>query len=208
MLKHCPIKQLCYICMTETRSKSMIAQNTERDNQLLDRLKAGDEEALKEIFDIYYKPLCIYSVQFTEQEQESEDIVQDLFIRIWEKHLYRQITQLGMYLFFAVRNQSMAYARKHEQYEDIEDLEKDLYTEWNDDFSEEEINQKRRQLHDTLKKLSPKEYAILTEIIVNSKPYKQVAQEMDISVNTVKTHLRRAMKVLREEKTLVFLPFF
>lgn len=194
--------------MTETRSKSMIAQNTERDNQLLDRLKAGDEEALKEIFDIYYKPLCIYSVQFTEQEQESEDIVQDLFIRIWEKHLYRQITQLGMYLFFAVRNQSMAYARKHEQYEDIEDLEKDLYTEWNDDFSEEEINQKRRQLHDTLKKLSPKEYAILTEIIVNSKPYKQVAQEMDISVNTVKTHLRRAMKVLREEKTLVFLPFF
>ena len=194
--------------MTETRSKSMIAQNTERDNQLLDRLKAGDEEALKEIFDIYYKPLCIYSVQFTEQEQESEDIVQDLFIRIWEKHLYRQITQLGMYLFFAVRNQSMAYTRKQEQYEDIEDLEQDLYTEWNDDFSEEEINQKRRQLHDTLKKLSPKEYAILTEIIVNSKPYKQVAQEMDISVNTVKTHLRRAMKVLREEKTLVFLPFF
>ena len=194
--------------MAETKSKSMIAQNTERDNQLLDRLKAGDEKALKEIFDTYYKSLCIYSVQFTEHEQESEDIVQDLFIRIWEKHLYRNITQLSMYLFFAVRNQSIAYARRHALFEDIEDLEKESYTEWNDDFSEEEIEQKRRQLHDTLKKLSSKEYAVLTEIIINNKQYKQVAQEMKISVNTVKTHLRRAMETLRKDKTLAFLPFF
>ena len=101
----------------------MTVQNAERDNRLLERLKVGDETALKEIFDIYYMPLCIYSVQFTEQELESEDIVQDLFIRIWEKRLYQNITQLGMYLFFAVRNQSLAYARKHGLYEDVEELE-------------------------------------------------------------------------------------
>lgn len=79
----------------------------------MERLKGGDENALKEIFDIYYEPLCIYSVQFTEQELESEDIVQDLFIRIWEKHLYKGINHLAMYLFFAVRNKSIAYAKRH-----------------------------------------------------------------------------------------------
>ena len=186
----------------------MTVQNAERDNRLLERLKVGDETALKEIFDIYYMPLCIYSVQFREQELESEDIVQDLFIRIWEKRLYQNITQLGMYLFFAVRNQSLAYARKHGLYEDVEELEKESYASWDEGFSEEEINEKRLRLHATLEKLSPMEHEVLTEIIINDKHYKQVAEELGISVNTVKTHLRLAMKVLRREGTLMLLPFF
>ena len=52
------------------------------------------------------------------------------------------------------------------------------------------------------------EHEVLTEIIINDKHYKQVAEELGISVNTVKTHLRLAMKVLRREGTLMLLPFF
>ena len=186
----------------------MTVNNIERDNRLLERLKGGDENALKEIFDIYYEPLCIYSVQFTEQELESEDIVQDLFIRIWEKHLYKGINHLAMYLFFAVRNKSIAYAKRHGLYEDIEEIEESAYSSWEEGFTEEEIAEKRRRLHTTLRRLSPKEYTVLTEIIVNDKRYKQVAEEMNISVNTVKTHLRRAMQLLRKEGTLALIPFF
>lgn len=91
----------------------MIAYSkTDRDNKLLDRLKNGDENALKEIVDIYYVPLCMYSVQFVESEQESEDIVQELFVRIWEKRLFEKITNLKMYLFISVRNTSVAFGEK------------------------------------------------------------------------------------------------
>lgn len=186
----------------------MTAANIERDNRLLDRLKGGDEGALKEIFDIYYEPLCIYSVQFTERQLESEDIVQDLFIDIWEKRLYQGISHLAMYLFYAVRNKSVAYARKQGLYEDIEDLEESSYATWEEGFSEDLIAEKRRKLHATLRQLSPKEYEVLTEIIIYDKRYKQVAEEMNISVNTVKTHLRRAMKALRKDGALLLIPFF
>lgn len=185
----------------------MTATNTDRDIQLLERLKEGDEEALKAIFDIYYEPLCVYSVQFTEQEPASEDIVQDLFIRIWEKKLYRNITHLSMYLFFSVRNESIAFAKRQGHYEDIADLEESAYADWDEGFSEKDIAERRQKLHSSLQRLSPKEYTVLTEIIIHDKRYKQVADEMNISVNTVKTHLRRAMQSLRKDGTLLLLPF-
>lgn len=184
----------------------MAIADIERDN-LLERLKAGDEDALKEIFDIYYEPLCIYSVQFTEKEYESKDIVQDIFIRIWEKKLYSNITHLNMYLFLSVRNESIKHAQRNGYYKSIEELEELAYDTWDSEFSEEEINEKRQRLNDTLLKLSPKEHQVLTEIIINDKRYKQVAEEMHISVNTVKTHLKRAMKILRNDGTLCLIPF-
>ena len=178
-----------------------------RDKDLLIRLKEGDEDALKEIFDIYYESLCVYSVQITEQESESEDIVQDLFIRIWVKKLYRNITHLHTYLFLAVRNESIKYAKQNNSYEDIKDLEELAYDSWDDNFAEEAIAEKRNKLNDTLQQLSPKEYQVLTEIIVNDKHYQEVADEMHISINTVKTHLKRAMKTLRNDGTLYLIPF-
>lgn len=180
----------------------------DRDNKLLDRLKNGDENALKEIVDIYYAPLCMYSVQFTENEQESEDIVQELFVRIWEKRLFEKITNLKIYLFISVRNSSVAFVKNHYNREGIDDLEMETLYDWDDDFSEDVIADKRRQLTELLKKLSPKEYEVLMKIIVNEKKYKEVAQEMEVSVNTVKMHLKRAMKKLRSEGLLLFIYFF
>lgn len=174
---------------------------------LLERLKEGDEDALKEIFDIYYEPLCFYSVQFTGEESESEDIVQDLFIRIWEKKLYRNITQLKIYLFMAVKNESIKRIKSHGYYESIEELEELSYDSWNEGFTEEDITERHQRLQVTLQKLSPKEYQVLTEIFVHDKRYKQVAEEMHISINTVKTHLKRAMKILRNDGTLCLIPF-
>lgn len=185
----------------------MAATNTERDITLLRRLNNGDEGAIKDIFDIFYEPLCAYSLQFTEQEMASEDIVQDLFVNIWSRHLYKNIKHLSMYLFLAVRNQSVAYAKKQGHYEGIEDIEELAYSSMEDGFTYDDIAARKRKLDESLRHLSPKEYTVLTEIIINEKKYRQVAEEMHISVNTVKTHLRRAMQSLRKEGTLLFMPF-
>lgn len=174
---------------------------------LLARLKQGDNTALKEVFDTFYTALCVYSVQFTEDETESEDIVQDMFVRIWERRLYMNIHNLRTYLFLSVRNASIAAARRRFLRNDIEPLEELSYTSADEAYDDEAIADRHRRLVESLARLSPKEYTVLTEIIVNNKQYKQVAVEMNISVNTVKTHLRRAMQALRKEKTLFFVPF-
>lgn len=178
------------------------------EDHLLDRLREGDETALREIFDIFYTALCVYSVQFTEDESESEDIVQDLFVRLFERKLFHQIHHLRSYLFLAVRNESIAAARKRFLRPDIEPLEEQAYLAEEDPMDEEALLERRARLNESLRHLSPKEYAVLTEIILNNKQYKQVAAEMNVSVNTVKTHLRRAMQSLRKDRTLLLLPFF
>lgn len=184
------------------------SSRTDRDNRLLDRLKQGDENALKEIVGIYYVPLCVYSVRFTENEQESEDIVQDLFIRIWEKRLYEKISNLRMYLFISVHNLSIAYAKSHMIHDALEDIESKETNPWDEGLTEEEISGRIQALRDSLKKLSPKEHKILFRIIIDEQKYKDVADEMGISVNTVKIHLKRAMQKLRNKNLLFFIYFY
>ena len=62
--------------------------------------------------------------------------------------------------------------------------------DYDDDFyDEEELLQKRNQLLAELKKLPEQEYNVLVKIILEDKKYKEVAEELHISINTVKTHL-------------------
>jgi len=185
------------------RNKSM--HQTELDNTILEQLKSGDENALKSLFDTYYSALCLYSVQITESLHQSEDIVQELFINFWEKKLYNNIENgLRIYLFYAVRNQSVAYARKNNKYLDIQDLEEQIYSPIDDSYDEEDLKYKYEKLHQSLKQLSAQEYKVLTEIVLNGKKYKEVAADLNISVNTVKTHLGRALKILRKDNTYIF----
>ena len=71
------------------------------------------------------------------------------------------------------------------------------YSPIDDFYDEEELLQKRNQLLAELKKLPEQEYNVLVKIILEDKKYKEVAEELHISINTVKTHLSRALKMLR-----------
>lgn len=181
--------------------------NDNECGRLLLRLKEGDETSFKDIFYAFYNPLCVFSVQFTESLQQSEDIVQELFVDIWEKKHYQTITNLRFYLFSSVRNRSVACARRNGRSVSFDELGDSGDSAEYSDYTEEELSEKRRRLQSSLAALPPKEYEVLTEIVINNKHYKQVAEEMGISVNTVKTHLGRAMRTLRKKGTLVLLPF-
>ena len=178
------------------------------DQILISRLDRGDESALCQLVERYYHPLCVFSVQFTESLQESEDIVQELFVSLWEKHLYRGVNNLKAYLFIAVRNKSLAVARSKFGAESLDSIDLDAYAEWEEGFSEEEIAARRSQLKEALSRLSPNEYTVLMDIIVNDRKYQDVADDMEESVNTVKSYLHRAMKKLRSGDLLILLIFF
>lgn len=166
------------------------------DGKILERLKLNDEAALKELVDKYYTPLCVYSVQYTDSLEVSEDIVQDFFVRFWEKHLYRTMSgSLKAFLFNSVRNASIDHLRKYQSYTFVEIEEQAYITDY--ELDETDLEEQRQRLHYHLQQLAPQEYKVLIEIVVHNKKYKEVAEELGISVNTVKTHLSRALKYLR-----------
>lgn len=174
-------------------------------NALLDTLKCGGEAGLRKLFDRYYIPLCVYSMQITNSFEQSEDIVQDFFISFWEKKIYNNInSNLRNYLFLSVRNLSLA-AIKRDKTVVISDTEKELYAVPSDDYDPEEVAEMLHKLYQEMDKLPEQARRVFEEIILNKRRYKEVAQEMNVSVNTVKTQLSRALKRLKGSLNVVMI---
>nr|WP_321479480.1 RNA polymerase sigma-70 factor [uncultured Bacteroides sp.] len=154
------------------------------------------EESFKKFVNQYYSRLCAFSVQYTDSLEISEDLVQDVFLHFWESQKFHQATSnLKSYIFNSVRNASIDYIRKNKKMTFIE-LEEDSYLK-EDEINEETLETQHEHLHKLLNQLPTQEYKVLIEIVVHNKKYKEVGEEMNISVNTVKTHLSRALKFLR-----------
>ena len=162
------------------------------------------EKELKELMNKYYSQLCVVSVQYTDSLEIAEDIVQDVFLRFWEdnKLLFVE-TNPKAYLFRSVRNASIDYIRKN-NYRVFTDIEEaNLISE--EEISEEELSLQYERLYRIIGQLSPQERTVLNAIVVENKRYKEVAEEMNISVNTVKTYFARALRTLRKELPLSIL---
>lgn len=178
--------------------------NAEFDKLCIERLKQGDESALKQLFDAYYMSLCIYSVQITDSLEVSEDLVQDVFISFWERKAYSLLSSdVRAYLFAAVRHLSLNYMRRERPYA-LYDIEESFFPVENpvEERTDDEILRLRQKLHTALKALSPQEYRVLQAIVFENKKYKEVAEEMGLSINSVKTYWARALKFLRSQSLL------
>ena len=79
-----------------------------------DKHKPFDDKDFKELFEEFYEPLCRYGVRFTRDPEAAEDIVQEVFVYIWEHRKRLQpVISLKAYLFTSVKNRSLNYLRKY-----------------------------------------------------------------------------------------------
>jgi RNA polymerase sigma-70 factor (ECF subfamily) len=84
------------------------------ERALILSLQAGDEAAFRQLFASYYSPLCEYTSRYTGDE-DAEDIVQELFVHLWEQREDIVIvSSLKAYLFAAVRNRSLNAVKKRQ----------------------------------------------------------------------------------------------
>ena len=87
------------------------------EKDLIVRLREGDQTAFELLFHFYYPGLVIYASQFTADRAEAEEIVQDFFVRFWQKHQQILLSDsLKNYFFSSVRNSSLNYL-KHKKIE-------------------------------------------------------------------------------------------
>lgn len=168
------------------------------DLQILDKLKDGDPLAYNQLFDKYYMPLCVYSLKYCDSFQLAEDIVQDFFVKIWDEKIYLKFEDpMTSYLFKAIKNNTLQAIKKQSKYkfDAIEKLVNNLMEEESLDFASLEAEKKK--LFEQVEALPEKSKAVFKAIVLENLKYKEVAERLDISVNTVKTHYSRALKQLR-----------
>ena len=168
------------------------------DLQILEKLKAGDPLAYNQLFDKYYMPLCVYSLKYCDSFQLAEDIVQDLFVKLWDEKIYMKFdNSISPYLFKAVKNNTLQGIKKQSKYQfdAIEKVVNNLMEEEPLDFATLEAEKKK--LYEQVEALPEKSKEVFKAIVLENMKYKEVAERLDISVNTVKTHYARALKQLR-----------
>lgn len=79
------------------------------------RIAAGDEAAFDQLFEAYYAPLCEFVYSYVRSHATAEELVQTVFLRLWEKHSNcGGVASLRAYLFTACRNQALDHL-KHER---------------------------------------------------------------------------------------------
>lgn len=174
-------------------------------------IEENKEKAFTAVFDKNYETLCLYAVRFTEDFVEAEDVVQEAFVRFWEMYRDRLTVENARPLLYRmVRNMCVDRARaKRWSTVDAEVMADQLVYYFQ---PESEGDSKIDLLMEAVRNLPEKCQQVLIAICFNEKKYKEVAEEMSVSVNTVKTQLARALKLLREglnkEDFELFLTFF
>lgn len=173
------------------------------EKDIIKKLKNKDESGLRQIFDLYYTPLCVYSLKYIDSFEQAEDLVQNIFIDFWEKKRFNSITQsLRSYLFSAVKNNSLLQLKQDKKIL-FESLEEQFLFQSDEILDIEEIEKKKERLYQELEKLPLQGRKVFEAIVFDNNKYKEVAQEFDISVNTVKTHFSRSLKQLRSSLEII-----
>ncbi|WP_308991017.1 RNA polymerase sigma-70 factor [Mariniflexile litorale] len=176
------------------------------DLKILRELKQGSPDAFKELFDLYYIPLSTYALKYCDSFSIAEDIVQDLFIKLWDEKLYLNFDEIiGPYLFKAVKNNTLQAIKQKSRYHfvEIEELVNKLIIDENIDIKF--IEEDKKKLYTEIEALPTKCKEVFKAIVLDNLKYKEVALQHGISINTVKTHYSRALKQLRNVLGIIIL---
>ena len=166
---------------------------------LLSLLNAGDIKAYDFLYKKYYGLIVLYAYKLTNDHAMAEDIVQDIFISIWKNRVqFANDRSIPFYLYRSVRNYYVNH-RLHPRSRQIEIDEEALinYCDYDDPntlFMEEEIYTFMFEAIDQL----PKRCREVMLKVLEGKKNMEIAVEMSLSIETVKTQKKRGIDILRK----------
>lgn len=177
------------------------------DTLLLKKLSSGDRSAYSELFDRYFDRLHAFASNMVFRDDVAADIIQEMLIRLYEKPVtFTDMGALQSYLFTTIRNRCYNYLRDLK----VEDKRMLLYVQAaalseNLDITEHEDVLADLNIDDVLKNveqiigLLPERCSEICRMrLIERKKYTDIAQQLNISENTIKVQIHRGMERLRK----------
>lgn len=158
-------------------------------------IKNGDVKVFEALFQEFYPSMCVVATKFITDQNAAEDIVQEAFIKLWEKReTYDDIPNLKTFLYVSVKNLCFNYIRDKKNTVDYTSPEvENQEAVFKDLVIEEEAY---RIIEDAVNALPPQS-ARIVKMYLDGKQNKEISEILGISVNSVKTLKYNALNSLK-----------
>ncbi len=183
------------------------------NESLLEHLKKGEADAFAYLMDIYYDKLCAYATNLTHDPYSAQDIVQSVFLRIWEMHKKLKIDySINNYLYRSVYHEFIDQYRKNKLLTSLEEEHIKQLNTITQDNDASEITRLISLVKQEIQNLPPKCKAVFIMSKLEGLTYNEIAEHKNIAVRTVEMHMARAFDILRKKlgdklESLLFLLF-
>lgn len=170
------------------------------DEELFARVKAGDGDALSTLYDRHAHRVYAIARRVVLDGQAAEEVVQDVFTRIWTTTAFQpERGQFAQWVFVVARRIAIDHVRRRERSRDVPDSERVYRDAGNGPAGEPDFLEKflREDLARSISSLREEERVILRKAYFEGKTLSEVAGELAIPIGTVKTRLHRALKAMR-----------
>lgn len=169
------------------------------DSELVFQLRKKDHTAFTEIYNRYWRTLFIHAFKILKDEGEAADVVQDIFTALWTRVDQWQLeSTLNAYLYTAVRNRCLkAIAKGSRREAFVEELTSSFNEDTNTTDASLNVREFERLLEDGIKQLPPRMQQVYRKSREEGLTHKQIAEEIGITENSVKTTMHRTLNSLR-----------
>ena len=151
------------------------------------------------LFELHYKNMYVYAASYVRDQEVAGDITHDVFVVVWQNRAKIDFQQpMAPYLTSLVRNHCLNYLarqRVEHRYEQHQQRHAEMYDLFRAN-DEEPLLERIIQRIDTLPERCSE---VMRLCFLECKKYKEIATLLQISVNTVKEHISKGLKILREE---------
>lgn len=174
------------------------------DREWIERVRAGDEAAFEAMFRTHYNNLCVFASRLVGSDAVAEEVVQDVFLRLWQQHESLEISStVAGYLYGSVRNRALGHLR-HERVdqrwrEDTATLESAPAVARPSGRADDEAraNELAAAIDRAIERLPPRCREAYVLRRQHHLGYAEIARVMGISPRTVEVQIGTALKALR-----------
>lgn len=173
------------------------------DLTLVSRLKRGDQSSFNEIYSLYYLRLYYFAREYVISEKDAEDIVHSVFTKLWQKRSsLLDNTNFEAWLYKVTRNEALSMidhrkvVEKHKKSEERKMLDINRNALISFELPQDTLFDIKDIIDQLLGSLSPQCRKVF--IYSRTMSYKEIAEQMSISVKTVESHMSKALAIFRK----------
>jgi len=169
------------------------------DSILLEQIKQGDEKTYALLVDLHYNNLCIYANSLTKDLLLAEDIVQNVFINIWNRRKHLSIkSSIKSMLYRSTYNEFIDQYRKKNASLKVEETYCHHLNTIVNDYDEELIKETIKLVYNIVENLPVKCREVFLLSKKNGLTNSEIADYLNTSIKNVESHISKAFKVIRK----------